>query len=391
MKPEYKKGPDGWQFSLRGEDILFSSKEIAILYRLNDHENITIQKHGPKKTMEEEFERLKQSYQQQGNQKEETSLKLVDVTHANEEKLNEIIQSISIPETRIVELNEPESARIPQQVPLTRDLPETHQHLILKKGKVILDDVLGQKYKTFDLELILKEANCEKLDPEDYSHELVVWPNGTEISKEDYDNNPADYDWMSDDKEIVTDMTEDIRAFLQKEINQAIGKKKNTVKLVECHHLPNSQPQAQDSKALSMLPIVELEPGTTIPTKDEVHELGDKEATRGNERLHRDAKRELAKEAVRTNQQLDWEYHHIPTYREIAKSKILASPESAEKSNTRLKILGLEIELANHKQRGETTKGLNTQIEQASKKLGIHPSDPEPNKTKAEELTIDQM
>lgn len=361
MKPEYTKTPQGWQFHLAGDDILFQAKEIAILYRLQEDGNITIHKHGPKKTMEEELLRFQTTYMEHGLPQEANAHKIINVSDADEKELNRIIQTAAIPEKRIQDLSKgtPKSEIPPHQVPLTKDLPQPFQHLI-NGGKVFLDDVLTNTKKVLDLNLILKENNYDKTNPKDFSQELIVWPDGFEIPKEEFDEHPEEYSYRSDDYLTVSDIDEDLRDFLQKEIAKIIGKEGRKAKILTPTSQALSDPQAWESKALTKLPTQKY---TCQTTKAEVDILRNGPATDENEAEFLNAKRDITKADTALNFPPKEEYHHIPLYRNLAQKKILSSPEPAETLNTRLKLLDLELESAKTKFRGGDISPIKNQIQ----------------------------
>lgn len=380
MQPQYKKTSKGWQFQIKGEDLLFETKEIAILYRKNEDGTATVHRHGPKKTMEEELLRYNNAYQKAGLNNEADAHRLIDVTLAEENALNHIISTSLLQEEKILALQNPNPflKDIHYPVPLTHDLGEMQKHL-LAGGKILSTNLLENKQRAIDLALILKEAGAQPTDPKDFIQEMLVWPDGTEIPREDFDE--REWEHRSDDYTIVSDMDEDMREFLQKAITTFSQKGNNNKIIPIANPSENPFPQKaqtskiQESKALSGLPTT---PAKNDVFPEDVKLLGELEATIENEEAHRNAKRALAKNAIAQNLPPDRQWHHIPLYRELAIKKIMETPEPAEISNIRIEILKKEIEINLHAHLGKNIP-LEKEIEDLAKKLAPTPNNKKEN------------
>lgn len=340
-EPNYKKTAEGWQFLLEG-NLLFEAKEISLIYTKNPDGYCSTFKHGPKKTMEEMLPKILAS-ETLLPKDFQTDYHLIETTKSDPTRLNNVINTSNIPETEFKNLSIPweqtqENTRSP--IPLTKDCSPEIQHLI-QGGKILIDNPLKNMFETLDLALILKRRNKEPTDPKTFTHEIIQWPDGTEVPADDF--NPEEWSHMGDDYHKINDLDEDMREFFQKTIQEALEPHKAHIKILTQPTAPLPKPLKKISGALDGLPIETTE---NKSTKTELFFLGEQEATTENEKAYQNAKRNLAKDAVAQNLPPNQKWHHLSAYQHHARKKILSSPEPAETINLRLQLLEKYIQNA---------------------------------------------
>jgi hypothetical protein len=307
--PKYKKTPLGWNFEYDGQDVLFHTKQIGILVQESVEGDLKVLRHGDWATLQAVHEKHIQAPDS------EKAVLLFDTSKAEEEDLNRIIQNGRATPQGILRLISPLEVQGEEKrsfVLLTRDLSPAKQH-VLQGGKVLLDNPLKGSFQTLDLALACKSQNIEVINPKDYTHELIVWPDGTEVDKDDY--SPNEYSHMSDDFETVVDMDEDMRDLLQKALAPKMDEPGTTVQILA--------PTRQEGFVLPVLPK------TT-----------------------------------------EWaEGFDIPSYRRLARKSILNRPASAQVTNLRLELMETELAIVTELKHRNTTKTLEAKREKLRGKI----------------------